>query len=702
MKKLSLLFFASLFVVVANSQITITDNNVYILGDNITYQKLFDVDQTFDVGSAGENITWDFSALTEDGTTETYEYIDPAGLPHATEMPSVDLAERLNSQTNGYFYFDNNGGTEWNRSGWYVYDTNNSIDMWLIYKEVDNWIPQSFSQYPYPFTYLDNMTLSYFASGNATEGSGVDSLSVDNGNYHFECDGYGKLFLPHKVYANALRVHLTESFSIKTYAFGMLFDETIINESSYFWFVEGVKGPVMTFIHNTTNSDQSYNAKWYRENLTQITTDFTVNSQTGNTDDIFQYTNLSEPLNQGSTFLWEFSPNTVTFEGGTDATSAHPQVSFNTPGLYTVTLTTNNNNFAPNSASATKTDYMDISAAPQLVADFTADNTNPNLSGAVNFTNSTVPDASGGTTYTWAVSPGVNGTHWGFTNFTSNTDEDPQITFYQAGCYSIQMIATNNSFSNSPVTVTKINYINAGGGCGNAYTVTFTVTDGTNPINGAQVTVSGYSPVTTNSSGVATIDLYDGNYSFDVTATGYADYSSSFNVSGANLPVDVTMTELSAYTVTFTVTEGSNPVSSAEITVTGESPITTNASGIATINLYDGNYNYNITATGYSDYAGSFTVAGANLPVNVAMTVGIENLTENNIKLYPNPTTGILNVNSDEPLLITIFDISGKQIYASKQPNRLFEIDLSNNSKGLYFINIIKNNKVLTEKIILK
>jgi len=701
MKKLSLLFITIFTSFFAFSQITITDDNVYLLGDEITYYKLFDIDETFDVGSAGENITWNFSAQSESGTTEFYEYTDPTGKPHVDEMPSIDLAERLDGNNNSFFYFDNNGGTEWNRSGVYVNDS--GTEMWWHYE--NNSTPEPLQLTPYPFTYNTEITTDPFGGHGGYDMSGSqDELVIpNNGSYHFECDGYGTLILPHKIYTNALRVHVTESFTINLLMGGTPVVSMDLDDDAYYWYVEGVKGPVMSFIHSVTNSssgeDHSYNAKWYRADVTEITTDFTVNSQTGNTDDIFNFTNLSEPLNQGSTFLWEFSPATVTFEGGTDATSAHPQVSFDEPGLYTVTLTTTNSNFTPDFATETKTDYMDITAAPQLVADFTADDTNPALNGAVNFT-ATVNDEAG-TTYHWAVSPGVNGTHYGYTNFTTDTDQNPQITFYQAGCYSIQFIATNSNYSNSPVTVTKMNYINAGGGCGDAYTVTFTVTDGTNPINGAEVAVSGYSPVTTNSSGVATIDLYNGNYNFDVTASGFGDYSSSFTVSDDDLPVDVVMNELTAYTVTFTVTDGSSPINGAEITVTGESSVTTNSSGVATIDLYDGNYNFNVTASGYGDYSSSFTVDGANFPVNVTMTVGIETLIKNNIKLYPNPTTGMLNINSDEPLLITIFDISGKQIYLSKQANKTFEIDLSNNSKGLYFINIIKNNKVFMEKIIL-
>ncbi|MEI6059271.1 MAG: T9SS type A sorting domain-containing protein [Bacteroidota bacterium] len=52
---------------------------------------------------------------------------------------------------------------------------------------------------------------------------------------------------------------------------------------------------------------------------------------------------------------WSFSPNTVTYENGTNANSQNPQVSFSQPGSYTVTLQAGNSNGA---RTLIKTDYI--------------------------------------------------------------------------------------------------------------------------------------------------------------------------------------------------------------------------------------------------------------------------------------------------------------------------------------------------------
>jgi len=58
-----------------------------------------------------------------------------------------------------------------------------------------------------------------------------------------------------------------------------------------------------------------------------------------------------------TSWLWSFSPTTVTYVGGTDASSQNPQVQFNAGGLYTVSLTATN---SYGNDTEIKTDYIDV------------------------------------------------------------------------------------------------------------------------------------------------------------------------------------------------------------------------------------------------------------------------------------------------------------------------------------------------------
>lgn len=79
---------------------------------------------------------------------------------------------------------------------------------------------------------------------------------------------------------------------------------------------------------------------------------------------------------------------------------------------------------------------------------------------------------------------------------------------------------------------------------------------------------------------------------------------------------------------------------------------------------------------------------------------GIAEYTENtNLVLYPNPTTGVLNVLWDgQNTSYTVFDIHGKLIQASKLQSGLTVLDLSSTEPGIYFIQINgKTNKIVRQ-----
>ncbi len=79
------------------------------------------------------------------------------------------------------------------------------------------------------------------------------------------------------------------------------------------------------------------------------------------------------------------------------------------------------------------------------------------------------------------------------------------------------------------------------------YTVTFTVqnTSGA-PVEGAEITVNGFNPVVSNTTGVATIQLPDGSYSLAVKKTDYNDYTSDFTVDGQDKEVNISLIAVSA------------------------------------------------------------------------------------------------------------------------------------------------------------
>jgi type IX secretion system substrate protein/beta-propeller repeat-containing protein len=114
-----------------------------------------------------------------------------------------------------------------------------------------------------------------------------------------------------------------------------------------------------------------------------------------------------------------------------------------------------------------------------------------------------------------------------------------------------------------------------------------------------------------------------------------------------------------------------------------------------------------IYVTGYFDQVVNFDPNGgkANLFTNgkrdifiqklqEGKPVGFENLQQSEINLYPNPTTGLFNIELPEGIQnaqIQIFDITGKTVYHGELYQRINPINLSRLSNGIYHISMITN-----------
>ncbi len=82
-------------------------------------------------------------------------------------------------------------------------------------------------------------------------------------------------------------------------------------------------------------------------------------------------------------------------------------------------------------------------------------------------------------------------------------------------------------------------------------------------------------------------------------------------------------------------------------------------------------------------------------------------INDNSIAVYPNPSSGIFNIewNSNENNSTTnyiITDISGKTIIEKNNiSNSLFQVDLNQYPKGIYFIRIQSNESIITKELVL-
>jgi hypothetical protein len=125
-----------------------------------------------------------------------------------------------------------------------------------------------------------------------------------------------------------------------------------------------------------------------------------------------------------------------------------------------------------------------------------------------------------------------------------------------------------------------------------------------------------------------------------------------------------------------------------------------NGETTATINAVDAD-TYSVTVTDANNCTASFTLT---VPSFTALK---ENVASNSVSVYPNPTNGILSVKIDNLQLnnatIKVINLSGQTVYANTLrtfANATTSIDLSNQSNGVYFVQIVSDKQVITKRVI--
>ncbi|OFX16556.1 MAG: hypothetical protein A2033_08400 [Bacteroidetes bacterium GWA2_31_9] len=95
-----------------------------------------------------------------------------------------------------------------------------------------------------------------------------------------------------------------------------------------------------------------------------------------------------------------------------------------------------------------------------------------------------------------------------------------------------------------------------------------------------------------------------------------------------------------------------------------------------------------------------------NMTIDWVPTISsVETVSENTeINVFPNPSTGIINVNFDEATSITVENILGSVVYNEKLNNsgsRNMSIDLTGYANGIYVVNVINGDKSSKHKVLI-
>jgi hypothetical protein len=104
----------------------------------------------------------------------------------------------------------------------------------------------------------------------------------------------------------------------------------------------------------------------------------------------------------------------------------------------------------------------------------------------------------------------------------------------------------------------------------------------------------------------------------------------------------------------------------------------------------NGSYAVIVTQNGCTDTSACETVGN----------VGIEEFNLNNLSIYPNPTNGTITIDNESLIKSAVVTDATGRIIMEKTPNmEVFELDLSNCSKGVYTIELVTNQGVVRRKV---
>ena len=216
--------------------------------------------------------------------------------------------------------------------------------------------------------------------------------------------------------------------------------------------------------------------------------------------------------------------------------------------------------------------------------------------------------------------------------------------------------------------------------------------------------------------------------SVDASCYGYCDGIVSVNASGGTPPYSYSWSNgnnnLCAWFYNVTITDFNNCIAINSAIVNEPNPILINiwidennlvaTSGFSSYQWYlsDGTLIPGATSNIFEPSSiGEYYVMVTNndceetsytIDYNIS---GLEIL-ENKIKIYPNPTNGVINIKALNDINnITILNYLGNQLLRVENKNNnqdIKRIDLSNFVKGIYFIQIEHNNQLSIFKITLQ
>jgi PKD repeat protein len=412
-----------------------------------------------------------------------------------------------------------------------------------------------------------------------------------------------------------------------------------------------------------------------------------------------------------------------TFEGGTPPTSTEQNPSniiYNVAGTYDVTLTASN---AIGSNSITIEDYITASTTILPDVDFTVENTIICIGDTVRITDLTTYNP---TAWTWDISP----EDFVYVNGTSSASQNPQIVLTSPGIFSVTLTAAN---PNGNSTLTKEDYLAAGGTTlsfeedfeggfnpkgwtienpDNDITWDIANIDGTEPgYKAAYMDIRSYNAIRERDRLISPpLDFSGFEYITMTFRHAYAQYNANITDSLIIYISDdcqQTWTRLLAlgedgsgnFITHTTMSTEFSPQNEDDWCGVPEGPACT----YIDLSPWSGKTDVRIMFECYSFYGNNLYLDN----IVIYNSVGIPGREkEADIRIFPNPATGTVNVYFEEIMALAylrIINLQGQKIMDRiiRPGSGSLQLDLSEYPRGPYLLEFISNDSVIVKKLML-
>ena len=443
---------------------------------------------------------------------------------------------------------------------------------------------------------------------------------------------------------------------------------------------------------------------------------FTANKTAIAAGDTAFYTDMST----GNPTSWAWS-----FSGGNPSSSNQqnpPGIKYNTPGTYTVSLTVSN---AYGSDIEIKTNYLTVSNdVPE--AEFSSNRTSVAVAGCIDFTDLSsciVPVTSWSWTFT------------GGTPTSSNLQNPTNIIYNSTGIYTVSLTVSNTNGSD---TKTKTGYVIVYTSCDTLFNYpvptyylhpsnqgSFSIStedlDGNTPLYAGSGHTSNWMMLISTDN----TNRYRGATSM-FSPPGQADNWLEFGPVTIPPGIDrlildwdhsymgVFYNKRDGYEVKLNSSglDHTHYISPAVFSVYDNDPLTdcdtswTKQSVQIDLSMYGGQQLYFAFHHNANDMSYLFIDNVCLHYYDIATSIDEINQS-NNMSIYPNPASKFINVKFDKAIQknldITIIDVNGKKVKSlnyQRETISIIQIDISDMSKGIYFVNFQNNQSKFTKKLV--